>query len=162
MLYTILVEGKGADSIGLRLPDWKSLAFAALGTTAIFVGGGLLFKFLLQPFHLEFNATALQRILELPYGDRAMIVLRAAIVEETLFRGYGIERLQELTGSRFIAAGVPLAVFALAHASYWGLTQILFAGMAGLVLTVLYLWRRDLASNMIAHFLTDAAGILLR
>jgi membrane protease YdiL (CAAX protease family) len=36
------------------------------------------------------------------------------------------------------------------------------AAGAGLVLTVLYLLRRDLWANIISHFLTDAVSVLLR
>ncbi|MCI0365378.1 MAG: hypothetical protein L0219_16035 [Phycisphaerales bacterium] len=35
------------------------------------------------------------------------------------------------------------------------------ANSIGLVLTALYLLRRDLASNMLAHGLTDGVGFLL-
>jgi hypothetical protein len=35
------------------------------------------------------------------------------------------------------------------------------AGFGGAILTGLYLLRRDLGSNMIAHFLTDGVGFLL-
>ena len=97
----------------------------------------------------------------LPYGLRFMIVLRAGVVEEILFRGYGIERLRELTGNKFLAGAITLALFSLAHLSHWGLAQIVVAGAAGLVLTILYLWRRDLATNMVAHFLVDGSQLLL-
>jgi membrane protease YdiL (CAAX protease family) len=41
------------------------------------------------------------------------------------------------------------------------LAQIVVAGAAGLVLTILYLWRRDLGTNMVAHFLVDGSQLLL-
>jgi membrane protease YdiL (CAAX protease family) len=56
---------------------------------------------------------------------------------------------------------VSLATFTYAHLSYWGWSHLIVAGFGGLVLTGLYLWRRDLVSNMVAHFLTDAIGFLL-
>jgi membrane protease YdiL (CAAX protease family) len=42
-------------------------------------------------------------MLDTPYWYRVAVVTRAAFVEELLVRGYGIERLQELTGSKVIA-----------------------------------------------------------
>jgi|KBSMisStaDraftv2_1062788.scaffolds.fasta_scaffold316459_3 membrane protease YdiL (CAAX protease family) len=44
---------------------------------------------------------------------------RAAVAEEFLFRGYGLERLQELTGSKWIAGLLTLAIFTYGHLSYW-------------------------------------------
>jgi membrane protease YdiL (CAAX protease family) len=35
------------------------------------------------------------------------------------------------------------------------------AGFGGVMLTVLYLWRRNLYSNIIAHWIADGAGFLL-
>ena len=160
LLYSLMVEGRGPASWGLRRPNWWSLLFGVGGAAVTLAGVGGLIAYLTMQFHLEHNAEALKKLMDLSYGQRALLVLRAAVVEEFLFRGYGIERLQELTGSRFIAGIVTLAAFTLAHLAYSGWTQLLFAGSAGLVLTVLYLWRRDLFSNMIAHFLTDAAGLL--
>jgi membrane protease YdiL (CAAX protease family) len=35
------------------------------------------------------------------------------------------------------------------------------AGFGGLLLTILFLWRGNLWANVLAHWLTDAAGFLL-
>ena len=77
-------------------------------------------------------------------------------------RGYGIERLQELTGSKAIAGAVTLFFFTIGHMSYGSVAQLVVAGAAGLVLTILYVWRRDLTANVIAHWITDGATLLLR
>jgi membrane protease YdiL (CAAX protease family) len=162
LLWSVMVEGRGLASIGLRKPDWKTVVFGVVGAGVILGGAGGALYFLTPILHLVRNTEALQKMLDLPYLDRVELVVRAAVVEEILFRGYAIERLQEFTGSRVVAAVVSLAAFTFAHLAYWGWTQLIFAGAAGLVLTVLYMWRRDLVSNMIAHFLTDAAGLLTR
>lgn len=162
LFYILIVERRAPASIGLHKPDWKTLAFGAGGAVVMLVGVGALINIALPLLHLQRNADALQKILDTPYWYRVVLVFRAAIAEEILFRGYGIERIQELTGSRFIAGAVTLTVFTLGHLSYWGWAQVLIAGSAGLVLTVFYLWRRDLGANMIVHFLTDAVGILTR
>jgi membrane protease YdiL (CAAX protease family) len=60
-----------------------------------------------------------------------------------------------------LAALISLAVFTVAHLAYWGWMPLIGVSVAGLVLTVLYLWRRDLAANMIAHFVIDAAPLLV-
>jgi uncharacterized protein len=99
-------------------------------------------------------------ILSLPYWLNVLIVVRAAVSEEILFRGYPMERLEELSGSRALAGVVTCAVFTLDHISFWGWHHIFIAGAAGAALTVLYLWRRNIWVNMIAHFIVDAAAFL--
>ena len=88
--------------------------------------------------------------------------LRPLMGEEVLFRGYPIERIEELNGSRWVAGIVSCAAFTYAHLSYWGGAQLVIAAFGGIVLTVLYVWRRDLPSNMLAHFIADGTGFLLR
>ncbi len=160
LLYVLVVERRPLSSIGFRRPTWKTLAFGIGGAVLTLASVGLAVQFLIQRYHLTQNAEAMAQIVNLPLLYRVALVTRAAFAEEILFRGYGIERLQELTGSRIVAGLVTLAVFTYAHLSFWGPTQLLFAGGAGLMLTVLYLWRRDLGANILAHWLIDAAGLL--
>jgi len=161
LLYVVMVERLPLSTIGLRWPTWQSLAFGVLGfvATIAFVGGVVL-NIVLPYFHLSQSSSALAQLFAQPFWFRFIVVMRAGIVEEILARGYGIERIQELTGSRFLAGLVTLAAFTLAHLSYWNLAQLLVAAGAGLVLTLLYLWRRDLVANMITHFLVDAMSLL--
>jgi uncharacterized protein len=72
-----------------------------------------------------------------------------------------IERLTELTRLRWLGALVSLVAFTLAHVNGWGWAHLLVAGFGGIVLTMLYLIRKDLACNMLAHFLTDAVAFLV-
>ena len=67
----------------------------------------------------------------------------------------------EPTGSRMLAALVSCAVFTYAHLGNWGAAQLIVAGYGGVVLTALYLWRRNLWANMLAHWIADGAGFLL-
>ena len=162
LFYVVFIERRSLSSVGLRRPTWKTLVFGVLAAVVIIAGVGFLVYLVLSWLHIQFNQAALGKLMALPYWLRVLIVLRAGIAEELFFRGYGIERLQELTGSKAVAAVVTLTIFTVAHLGFWGWSQLLIAGGAGLVLTLLYLWRRDLVCNMIAHFLTDAVGVLLR
>ena len=135
--------------------------FGAGAALVCLVGVGILLSTVFAYFHLSQNASAYKQIVDLPYPMRVAIVTRAAFAEEILMRGYGIERVAELTGSRLLAGLVTLVLFTYAHLAYWGWTQMIAAGGAGLVLTILYLWRRDLNSNILAHWLVDGAGLLL-
>jgi membrane protease YdiL (CAAX protease family) len=84
------------------------------------------------------------------------------VVEEILFRGYMIEKIRQLTGSAVLAVAVSVLTFTGAHYAGWGVVQLIPVFGAGVILALLYMWRRDLPSNMLAHFLTDGAGFLLR
>ncbi len=89
-----------------------------------------------------------------------LIAAMAGIAEEIIFRSVLITELEWATGMRWLAAIVSLAIFSLSHAGAWGPWQIIFAAVPGLVLTLFFLWKRDLWICIIAHFLTDAAGLL--
>jgi len=83
-----------------------------------------------------------------------LAVVRAGISEEVLYRGYALERLQSLTGSKWIAAATTLVLFAAFHYRQ-GLAGIFLALILGAVLTGFYLWKRNLTANMFGHFLVD-------
>lgn len=164
LIWLVFVERLPLASIGFRRPGWKTLLFAVLGTAAVLFVMVLHMGVIVRIFHLDTTtALAQQRaILSRPYWFRVLLVLRAAIVEEILFRGYMIEKVRQLTGSAVLAIGVSVLTFTWAHYAGWGLVQLIPAFGAGVVLALLYVWRRDLPSNMLAHFLTDGAGFLLR
>jgi membrane protease YdiL (CAAX protease family) len=85
-----------------------------------------------------------------------MGVLTAGITEEIIFRGYLIERLDELTGRPFIAVGVSVLAFALPHILNWNITHVVGVVLPlGLILTWLYLWKRNIIFNMIVHIVID-------
>jgi membrane protease YdiL (CAAX protease family) len=83
-----------------------------------------------------------------------LAVVRAGVSEEVLYRGYAIERLQSLTGSKWIAVAISLPLFAAFHFRQ-GLAGVLLAFVLGGILTAFYLWKRDLLANMFGHFLVD-------
>jgi membrane protease YdiL (CAAX protease family) len=97
---------------------------------------------------------------KLPLWLITAIVFRAGVVEELFYRGYAIERLQLIGLGRFWAVAIPLVIFSLGHWS-GGAANILIAFAAGLILTGFYLWRRDLAANMIGHGLVDFVANVL-
>jgi len=72
-----------------------------------------------------------------------VIVFRAGFVEELFYRGFAIKRLRSLGWPRAAAALVPLVIFAAMHYT-GGLVNILMSFTLGGILTLFYLWRRDL------------------
>jgi uncharacterized protein len=81
-------------------------------------------------------------------------MLRAGVAEEIFYRGYAMERLQSLTGSKLLAVLVPLIIFALSHYRQ-GVGAVVAVFVLGGILTAFYMKFRDLPANITAHFLGD-------
>jgi len=159
--WVVVVERRPLRSIGLRGPGWKGFASAA-AASAVMIGGITFIYVVVFPAIGETQSGAmLHSVRALLFALRAAITLRAATFEELLYRGFAIERLTELTGLRWIAALLSLLAFTLAHLDGWGVGHLLIAAFGGAVLTALYLWRRDLVANGLAHLLTDGVGLML-
>jgi uncharacterized protein len=141
------------SSVGWNTIDLLKSLLRGLGLTvlvlAVTVGLYLLLKRL--GFHLgEERSNAFHPALFVT----TLIVLRAGITEELFYRGYAIERLQSLTGRKWIAALVPLALFSVAHYRQ-GLGGIVAAFVIGAIFTAFYVRYRDLLANITAHFFSD-------
>jgi uncharacterized protein len=161
LLYVRFVEKRPFSSIGWRRPAWPTFAFGLLAGVVATAGIVGIYLVVFPLLHLSMETAVTGAIKASPVWFQMSIVLRAAVFEELFYRGFAIERLSELTGMRWPAALISLAAFTYAHLSYWGWAHLIVAGFGGLVLTALYLWRRDLASNMVAHFVTDAVLFFL-
>jgi membrane protease YdiL (CAAX protease family) len=101
------------------------------------------------------NASAAAEVFALPFAPRLRLVLRAAVVEETLFRGYPIERLTEILGNKWAAVLIPMVLFTAARVPFWGLAQAIPVVLASILMTLLYIWKRDLGLNIVAHLVID-------
>ena len=162
ILYVLAVERRPLSSVGFRRIGIVSGIAAVFAGILLVAGIVAIYAIIFPLLHLKMNTREMGRLLATPFWYRVALVTRAAVAEELLFRGYPIERITELTGSRWLAAGVSWAVFTYAHLSSWGWAQLVVAGYGGVVLTFLYLWRRNLGANMIAHWIGDGAGFLLQ
>ena len=139
-------------SIGIGTsPWWKSILW---GLVTALVCGVVGFALARATGYGGNDNPAAAAFSKLPVWLIVLIVVRAGIAEELFFRGYAIERLELLGVERFAAVAIPLAIFSIGH---WtgGAANILIALALGLILSLFYVWRRDLVANMIAHFLVD-------
>jgi len=160
LLYVRKVEGRPLSSIGFRrVSVWDVLLglgaglFMLAGIAGIYYG---VFPLL----HLS-EGQQVGQLAATPLWWRLISVVRAAVGEEVIFRGYAIERGREVFGSLRIASTLSWLVFTVEHVSTWGWSHVLIAGFGGLLLTLLYVWRRNLWINIIAHFVVDGASVLL-
>ncbi len=100
------------------------------------------------------DSSALQMMLAL------VLVIVVALVEETIFRGYLMLRFKAITGSEFWSLLPVTLVFALVH-GYQGAAGAITIGAIGLVLGLVYIWRKSLVAPIIMHFLQDLVTIVL-
>lgn len=145
----------------------EQLPLSSIGLSRLPIGRGILWTLGLM---VAFAAVlflclgAILPVLGLSYGSQGgpslslpvtlLVVIRAGIAEEIFYRGYGIERLQALTGNRALAAAIPLILFAAFHFSQ-GVAGVIIAFLIGAVATAFYLWKRNLTVLIAAHFLLD-------
>ena len=164
LIWLLQVEKLPPQSIGLRPPTGKTVGFGLLGFVALLAVFVVHYTVFIPQFHLGPNGAAAERnlIMATPYWLRVVTVLRAAVVEEIIFRGYLIEKVRQITGSTLLAVLVSVAAFTLAHLSGWGMVHLIPVFGTAVVLALLYVWKRDLGANMIAHFLIDGMGFLLQ
>jgi membrane protease YdiL (CAAX protease family) len=158
--YVMFVERLPLSSIGFRMPGVWDIVLGVIAGIAIFMGTGIIFQFVLPAMHISVDRQ-LQTVVAAPLWFRILNVTRAAVVEETAFRGYGFERLNEWSGSALLAGFITWVLFTMAHLSSWGWGQVVIAAYGGLVLTLLYMWRRNLWPNIIAHWMADGSAFIL-
>jgi membrane protease YdiL (CAAX protease family) len=157
LAYILLRERRPLRSIGLAKPRWNSIAWGVGGAAVTVTGLAFIYLFVLPALGRPAAEQQIDEVKALP----PWFFILAAVFEELFYRGFAIERVTELSRRRWLAALVSLALFTFAHLDYWGWTHLIVAGYGGLVLTALYLLRRDLVTNMLAHWLTDVVGFLL-
>lgn len=95
-------------------------------------------------------------------GQMALAVLLVtvvAIAEETIFRGYLILRLQELTRTTAAAVLLSSVIFSVGH-GYEGTAGVVTVCATGVVLACVYLWRQSLIAPMVMHFLQDFISLV--
>lgn len=155
--WVILVEHRNLASIGVRPIRWWTVPLGVVAGTVILGVTGVLIGVL----HLSSGTRFAAYLLSLPFPTRVMLVITAGVWEETAYRGYALERLGAILGSKWLAGGVTVLCFVFAHIRAVGLNHILPVLIVSIFVTLLYLWRRDLVLNMVAHATVDAISILV-
>jgi membrane protease YdiL (CAAX protease family) len=150
LVYVFRVEGRGLSSILLIRPNRKdvrwAVTFGIIGIVAQIV-----LSTLLNP-----PAGNTETLLEYSLPVIVALILTTATTEEILFRGYVIERLEELTGRLWLAVGFSFVVFVIPHIVFFGPLWLLTNGANVVLLYMLYVWRRNLIACMIMHLLGNS------
>jgi len=147
-------EDRSLSSIGVGTIGRKDVGGAVLA----FVLGAVSYPFttpLIDSFGLETTVGGLEQLATLPLMFVVALAITATVTEEVLYRSYPIKRISELTGSPMVSGGLTLVFFVLFHIPFWGLGGTLQISVNAILLTLLYLWRRNLFTCILAHAITD-------
>lgn len=161
VLAVVLWEGRSVGSIGLHRPRLKEVGIG------LAVGAGWLLLFwmtetiLLEPAGVSVVGTTQRGFLSLAPLQRISIVLTAAVTEEVIFRGILMERVEELTGSPWLAVAATVLFFVVGHGAHFGLVINAFQTVVTVVFASLYLWRRDLTALVTMHVVIDGWALLI-
>ncbi len=158
LLGVLLVLVRKGERLPLSSIGWslarpgRSVLWGLVGLVPCIVVLGACIA-LAQVMHWKVGAQEPDRFIP-PLWATGLMVLRAGVTEEAFYRGYALERLRTLTGSRLLATALTVVPFALFHVRQ-GPAGIVIAGAIALVFTAMYWKRRDLLAVMVTHFLVD-------
>lgn len=166
MLFCVVIviviqwEKQSLSSIGFHW-QWRSVAWGFLLTAVMIFLTAPLGDWAVRQSGLPGFESGFAKLAKLPVWFLVAAAVTAGIVEETLYRGYAIERLALFTGSYWLAGLLAWTVFGLVHAPFWGWGPVLRIMIAGMPILVFYIWRQDLLACIIAHAVTDIVGLII-
>ena len=156
MAFTRLAEGSSLASLGIKVLSWRMLATALGLGLLLSITVPLLTLLAVQVLPSAESGSIISTANRYPPWAILLSVLTAGVTEELFFRAYAFERLLQLTNNTWISAFISLAGFVLIHWPGWNLAHIVGVVLPlGLILTVLYVWRRNLIFVIIIHILVD-------
>ena len=141
-----------------RLMEWilTALATLVIGSVIIF------FSTYVRNLLTHTPAPGLDLVKRFPAWVLIPAWITGSFTEEVLFRSYPIERLTQLTGRRWLASLITLFAFVVLHLFGWDWIHVLTVVLpGGIMFTLFYLWRRNLALNVMIHAIMNAPLLLL-
>jgi membrane protease YdiL (CAAX protease family) len=149
------------SQVGFGRLSWATpLRAAALVLFFLFVFSPLA-SMLLAKLGLQSFDVGRSKLAALPAWYLVVAIVIVATGEEWLYRGYAIERLEGVVGNTWVAGGISLFLFTLAHLPLWGFGVALTTLISGSIFTVLYIRYRDVSFLILAHVLTDLYGLVI-
>jgi membrane protease YdiL (CAAX protease family) len=150
------------ELVGARWRSWRD----ALRDVALAVGMTLLLRGLSAALHWVAGPVHARTAFVLPRGTVesllwVVVSLAAGVGEEAAFRGYLQPQLWALTKSLPLAIVAQALAFGVAHL-YQGWRAALVTALYGLAFGLLAAWRRSIVPGILAHWLVDVIGGLVR
>lgn len=159
ILLTLVFEQESLSSIGITFPNRYDIVTGVgifvLGLVSVGVATPLVDAIGLDtaPFGGSENGGVNQTVTALLVS--LFIGVTAGITEEVLYRGYGLERLETIVGSTWIAATATAALFVVIHFDY-SFGGLLIITPLAVFLTLAYVWRRNIFVPIIGHVLINS------
>ena len=122
---------------------------------------GLLSK--IESYYGLSNSDKLKAMLQLLWKYKALLLfttLTAGIMEELLFRGYLMPRLQLFLKNTWLTLIISSLLFGLAHYSYGSWSQMINPFIIGLIFAFHYQKYRNIKVLILCHFLLDFISVL--
>lgn len=161
LTFVLFVERRSVSSILIKRPKGKDIE------TALFYWGiAMAWSWLATTLLPQEQDSGTASLVALSIPVLLGMVVTTAITEEILFRGYPIERINEITSTTWIGPAVSFAAFLVPHLTFFGPGWLLYHGSGTVMIYALYLRRRNLVACMLLHFLVNvpilipASGIL--
>jgi len=153
-------EAAGRAEFGFAGTGRWTLPLAALVAIFLFFGYRVIAYFVIEVAGLPGKLDGADPFYDLPF---VLQITDAVLISAGLYWlliAYAIERLKTLTGSGVLAILLPTAMFSLPHWMAWGPGPTVTLAASTLILTLVYLWRRDVLALMLADLSVDIYGIL--
>ena len=128
---------------------------------AIILLAGILHK--IESYYGWDNSDKLKAMLQLLWKNKLLLLfttLSAGIMEELLFRGYLMPRLQLLLKNSWLTIIISSLLFGLAHYSYGSWSQMINPLFIGLIFAWHYQKYRNIKVLILCHFLIDFLSVL--
>ena len=164
ILFFIWRNREPITSIGwTAMSFWKEISIGIVLFVPLFLTA-LILESALHKAGLSAPATPLPALV----GEKGItefilalfLVVVVAVVEETIFRGYLMLRIKEITSSPAAAVLLSAVIFSIGH-GYEGTASVVTVGVMGAFLALIYQWRKSLTAPIVMHFLQDFIGIVL-
>jgi membrane protease YdiL (CAAX protease family) len=152
----LLWEKQKLSTMGIRPQTRRSIIIALSASIVIAVGGTLISLGLFKLLNLPMPTLPTERITGFPLWLALWIVISSSIAEEVLYRGFVLERLGQVTGSIWTGGLITLSWFTLLHLPLGLAYTLLIVLPTSIMITLLYIWRRDLIATIIVHLVFNA------
>lgn len=156
----LAMERRPLASVGVRVPGLMDVIWGIAAFAIISLGSELWSSII--PLSEGANSQVTQWAAQWSSESQAWritLVVSASIFEEFYFRGYLIERVDEISGNVVIAIIVATALNLYIHSTYWSASYVATIAFDQFALALLYLWRRSVATCVVTHFLMDAGFV---
>jgi membrane protease YdiL (CAAX protease family) len=139
----------------------KSISLLLLTVFGTVISFSIIFYILKLPY----NSSEFEKVMNFFRGNLFLIIftcVTAGVVEELIFRGYLLPRLELLFKNKYLAIGISSLLFGLLHFGFGTLINIIGPIIIGFVFALHYHEYRNVKVVIIVHFLWDFILLMLK